>query len=150
MTTASAKTDYRAGLRTTLAGLVVNVLLAATKLAAGVIGDSYALIADAVESLTDILGSVVILGGLHISSKPADENHPYGHGKAEALAGMVVAIIVGLAGVGVAAQAVRQIFEPGAPPRRFTLIVLVAVVVVKEALFRVANRAARSEERRVG
>lgn len=133
-----------AAFRSTLIGLVVNVLLAAAKLVAGVVGHSYALIADAVESLTDIFGSVVILGGLQISAKPADEGHPYGHGKAEALAGLFVSLLVCLAGLGVATQAVREILNPGDRPEPFTLVVLIAVVVIKETLFRIARRAAKA------
>lgn len=126
-----------------LAGLCVNVLLASGKFGAGVAGHSTALIADGVESMVDIAGSVVILGGLHIASKPADEDHPYGHGKAEALAAMFVALMVFAAGGAVAVKAVLSLLNPGPPPHVYTLIVLVAVVFVKEGLFRLARGAAR-------
>jgi hypothetical protein len=79
------------GIRTTLTGAAVNILLATAKAVAGVLGHSFALIADAAESLTDVVGSLVILGGLAYSLRPADENHPYGHGKAEPLAAALVA-----------------------------------------------------------
>ena len=74
------------GIRAAQFGIVVNAALAAVKLVAGVIGNTYALVADAVESTADIFGSLIVWGGLHLASQPADENHPYGHGKAEALA----------------------------------------------------------------
>jgi len=128
--------------RLALAGLVANIALAAAKLIAGVFGHSYALIADAIESLSDIVGSVVVWGGLHISAKPADEDHPYGHGKAEALAGFAVAIMVGFAGVGIGAQSIRKVLNPDDPPHAWTLIVLLVVVIVKEVFFRLGRRTA--------
>ncbi len=93
MPVAPSTSPTRQGQRLALLGLVANVVLAAMKLVAGLIGNSYALVADAIESIGDIAGSVIIWGGLHISAKPADEDHPYGHGKAEALAGFAVAIM---------------------------------------------------------
>lgn len=127
-------------------GLLVNVALAGSKLAAGLLGHSYALVADAVESLTDIAGSAVIWGGLLISAKPADRDHPYGHGKAEALAGLVVSGIVFGAGVWIAVESIGEIRTPHHTPAAFTLIVLIAVVIVKETLFRVVLKAARQIE----
>lgn len=141
----SATTPSRAR-RIALVGLFTNFTLAFVKLAAGYFGNSYALIADAVESLTDILGSAVIWGGLHVSSRPASSKHPYGYGKAESLAALVVALIVFLAGVGIAVEAIREIVTPHHLPARFTLVVLVAVVIVKETLFRIARRTARAED----
>lgn len=128
--------------RAVLIGLFVNIVLAVAKLVAGLVGHSYALVADAVESITDIFGSVVIWGGVKIGSRPADHNHPYGHGKAEALAAFVVASIIFLAGVGILIQSVREIITPHRTPAAFTLIVLLAVVTVKEALFRSVLRTA--------
>lgn len=128
-----------------LAGLLTNFALAFVKLAAGYFGHSYALIADAVESLTDILGSAVIWGGLHVSARPASAKHPYGYGKAESLAALIVSLIVFLAGVGIAVEAIREIITPHHLPARFTLVVLIAVVIVKEVLFRIARRTARAE-----
>src|SRR5690606_3789070 len=110
--------------RLALVGLAVNFGLAAIKLVAGLVGHSYALVADAAESMTDIVGSAVIWGGLHIASRPADEEHPYGHGKAESLAAMVVAAMVVAAGVGIAIKAVGEIVTPSRPPAAFTLVVL--------------------------
>ena len=74
--------------------MAVNGTLAVVKLVAGIAGHSYALIADAVESLGDIVSSMIVWGGLVIASKPADENHPYGHGKAEPLAALGVALML--------------------------------------------------------
>ena len=83
-------------------GMLANTALAIIKLIAGVVGHSYALIADAAESSADILSSLVVFGGLRIASQPADENHPYGHGRAEALAGAIVSIMLLIAAIGIA------------------------------------------------
>ena len=132
--------------RIAVVGLLVNIALAATKLVAGLVGHSYALVADAVESMSDILGSVVIWGGLRIGARPADENHPWGHGKAESLAALVVAAMVLAAGIGIGIKSIDEIITPHHGPAPFTLGVLVAVVVVKELLFRRVLRIAREED----
>ena len=80
-------------------GMAVNVVLAITKIVTGIAGNSYALIADGMESTTDIVSSLVVWTGLKISSLPADDDHPYGHGKAESIAGMVVALALLAAGL---------------------------------------------------
>jgi cation diffusion facilitator family transporter len=111
------------------------------KLTAGIVGHSYALVADAVESFADVFGSVVVWGGLRIAAKPADREHPYGHGKAEPLAALFVAMLILAAGAGIAVQAVRELLSPHHAPAPFTLVVLLGVVVVKEVLHRVMKRA---------
>jgi cation diffusion facilitator family transporter len=131
------------GQRLALAGLAANVALAAAKLLAGILGHSSALIADAVESMVDIVGSVVIWGGLHIAAIPADDRHPYGHGKAEALAAVIVSLMVLAAGSLVAVKAAFALASPGPTPHVYTLIVLVAVILTKEVLFRIVSRAAQ-------
>lgn len=135
--------EHEQGTRLALTGLMVNVALATAKLVAGILGHSYALIADAVESMTDIAGSLVIWRGLNIASRPADEEHPYGHGKAEAISSMLVAAMVGAAGVGVGVKAVHELLGPGQRPAWYTLVVLVVVVLVKETMFQVVRRAAK-------
>ncbi len=131
--------------RTAVIGLLVNIALAATKLVAGLVGHSYALVADAVESMTDILGSVVIWSGLRIGAWPADEDHPWGHGKAESLAALVVAAMVMAAGIGIGVKSIHEIITPHHAPAPFTLGVLVLVVIVKEVLFRRVLSIAREE-----
>src|SRR3990172_2196209 len=112
------------GLRSTLIGIVANTLLAATKGIAGILGNSYALIADAIESTTDIASSFIVWGGLKISSLPPDADHPYGHGKAEPLAATIVALTLIAAAIGIAVQSVREIITPHHAPAPFTLAVL--------------------------
>jgi cation diffusion facilitator family transporter len=127
-------------------GLLVNLCLSIIKLLAGILGHSYALIADAIESIADILGSAVIWGGLHIGARPADENHPYGHGKAEALAALVVAVLVLAAGLGIGIKAVDQVIAPHHAAAPWTLAVLLVVVVSKAIMFALMRKAARESQ----
>ncbi len=131
--------------RIALVGLVVNGVLAVVKLLAGIIGHSGALVADAIESLADIAGSAVIWGGLRFGAVPPDEEHPYGHGKAESLASLVVACVMLAAAGGIIAKSIRDIREPHTPPEWWTLGVLVVVVIVKYGLYVRVRRAARRE-----
>jgi cation diffusion facilitator family transporter len=101
-----------------------------------VIGNSYALIADGIESTADIFSSLIVWGGLQWSSKPPDEDHPYGHGKAESLAGMVVALFLIAAAIFISIQSVQEIRSPHGAPAWYTLVVLGVIIVVKEALYR--------------
>ncbi|MBI5092690.1 MAG: cation transporter [Candidatus Hydrogenedentes bacterium] len=117
-------------------GALANIMLAAVKGIAGVLGNSYALIADAMESTLDVVGSIVVWSGLRIAMTPPDDDHPYGHGKAEPLAAIVVALGLIAAAVGIAIESIREIHTPHHAPRAFTLVVLAAVVIVKETLFR--------------
>ncbi len=122
-----------------LVGMAVNAALAALKILAGVFGNSYALIADGMESTSDIVTSLVVWGGLRVAVAPADERHPYGYGKAEALAGIVASAAIILAAVLIAVQSIREIRTPHHLPHWSTLVVLVVVVIVKEILARWAG-----------
>jgi len=119
-----------------LVGVAVNTALAILKILTGVFGNSYALIADGIESTSDIVTSLVVWGGLRVAITPADEQHPYGYGKAEALAGIVAALALLGAAVIIAVQSVREILTPHHLPHWSTLIVLILVVVIKESLAR--------------
>ncbi len=134
---------YVRGKRSSLVGLAVNLLLGLGKLAAGIFGHSQALVADAVESLGDSVGSLVVWGGLDVASRPPDADHPYGHGKAEPLAAAFVAILLIGAGVGIATESVHQIVIPHQGPAPFTLAVVIGVVVIKEIMFRFVSRVGR-------
>ena len=134
------------GLRLSKLALLINAVLAAIKIAAGVIGNSYVLIADGIESTADIFSSVVVWGGLRVAVIPPDENHPYGHGKAESVASMVVSMLLLGAALLIAAQSVREIMTPHEAPHWFTLPVLLAVIAIKETMFRLAFRVGSSIE----
>jgi cation diffusion facilitator family transporter len=133
-------------LRATFTGLVVNVFLSATKLVAGIVGHSHALVADACESLTDIFSSVIVWRGVVVAAEPADEDHPYGHGKAEPLAAAVVSGILLFVAGWIAIEALHNLGQPRPAPKIFTLLVLFGVIVIKEGLFRFVAREAASME----
>jgi cation diffusion facilitator family transporter len=131
---------WQTGARLVLFGLIVNVLLAAAKILAGVIGHAYVLIADGIESALDVGGSIVIWGGLTVAARPPDQTHPYGHGKAEPIAAVIVAGGVLAAAVVLAIESVREIFLPHHAPAPWTLAVLVVTVIIKETLYRYTIR----------
>jgi cation diffusion facilitator family transporter len=131
-----AKTASAAGLKTTLTGIVVSSVLAVVKALGGIFGNSYALIADAIESTTDIVTSGLLYVGLKWSLKPADEEHPYGHGKAEALIAVGIALALCGAAVLIAVESIHNINTPHKSPKAWTLIILVVVIVTKELLYR--------------
>jgi cation diffusion facilitator family transporter len=137
---------WRTAARVALLGLLINVVLASAKIAAGVLGNAYVLIADGIESALDIAGSIVIWGGLKFAARPPDATHPYGHGKAEPIAAVVVAIGVLAAALGLAIQSVRELFLPHHAPAPFTLGVLVSVIAIKEVLYRYVIRFGREAE----
>jgi cation diffusion facilitator family transporter len=124
------------GIRSAQLGLLVNSVLAGIKLVAGLVGNSYALVADAVESTADVLSSLIVWGGLAIAAQPADEDHPYGHGKAESLAAAAVSLMLLGAAIGIAFEAISEIRTPHGAPAPWTLGVLVSVVLVKAGLSR--------------
>ena len=124
------------GMGAAQAGLLTNAALALAKLAAGILGHSYALVADAIESTADVFSSLTVWGGLRISSRSPDEDYPFGYGKAEPLAAAVVSLMLLGAAIIIAVQAAGEIVTPHHLPAKFTLAVLVGVVVVKEVLFR--------------
>jgi cation diffusion facilitator family transporter len=124
------------GLRATFLGIAVNVILGAAIFVAGIFGHSHALIADATESFADIFNSLVVWRGLVVAAAPADEEHPYGHSKAEPLAAAFGAVMLLAAAIWIAAKALVEITELHSSPKWFTLVVLVVVIIVKEGLFR--------------
>lgn len=124
------------GLKTTLVGIVTSLILAIVKIVSGILGNSYALVADGIESLSDILTSIIVFSGLYIAAKPADENHPYGHGKAEPAAGLFVSLGIFAAAIIIVIQSIYEIITPHHSPEPFTLAVLLIVIFTKESLFR--------------
>jgi len=139
-------TNLQTGARVALFGMIVNLIFAAAKILGGLFGNAYVLIADGIESTLDIAGSFIIWGGLKLAALPPDETHPYGHGKAEPIAAVIVAFGVLAAAAGLAIQSVREILTPHHGPAPFTLIILIVVIVIKEILFRYVNRIGRHAE----
>ena len=134
---------WQTGARVALFGMIVNSIFAIAKILGGFFGHAYVLIADGIESGLDVAGSFVIWSGLKVAARPPDASHPYGHGKAEPIAAMIVAVGVVAAAVGLAIQSVREIFLPHHAPAPYTLVILVVVIMIKETLFRYVNRIGR-------
>lgn len=135
--------NLQSGARLALLGMLANVVLATAKIVAGALGHSYVLIADGIESALDIGGSAIIWGGLKFAARPPDATHPYGHGKAEPVAAILVSLGVLAAALVIAVRSVQEIFQPHRAPAPFTLVVLVVVVIIKELLFRFVDRIGR-------
>ncbi|MGH7972492.1 MAG: cation diffusion facilitator family transporter, partial [Limisphaerales bacterium] len=110
----------RRGLRANFTGMGINLVLAGAKLAAGILGSSHALTADGVESLADFFSSIVVWRGLVVASEPPDEDHPYGHGKAEPIAAAIVSGLLLVAAVWICGSALVEVLHPHTAPRAFT------------------------------
>lgn len=114
-----------------------NIFLAALKILAGIFGHSFALIADGIESLTDVFSSFLVWVGIRYANRPADENHPYGHGKAEPLITFGVVLMLVIAAIFIAFQAVVNFSKPQEKPEFFTLLVLGGIIIFKEVMYRI-------------
>jgi cation diffusion facilitator family transporter len=132
--------ETRRSIRWAQAGLLINAGLVLVKLFAGIIGHANALVADAVESSADIFSSLIVWLGLSIAARPADEDHPYGHGKAEPLAAALVSLMLLGAAAGISTLAIREIRTPHHLPAPFTLFVAAGVIIIKEVLYRRVSR----------
>jgi len=122
--------------RLALVSMLSHSGFALLKLGTGIVGNSFALIADGVESLADIFSSLIVWSGLRFAGKRPDAEHPYGHGKGESLAAFVAALILGLSAVAIAVQAVLELTRPQTAPAMFTLPVIFLVLFGKEGIYR--------------
>lgn len=129
--------------KTILLGIVVNLVLSAVKCTTGVLGNSQALIADGIESLTDVFTSFLVLIGITLSVKPPDAKHPYGHGKFEPLSALFVSLCIFFAAFFIAVESIQQIRKPHALPEFYTLYVLIVTICIKEFLFAYSSRIAK-------
>ena len=134
---------YRHAIRAAILGIAVNLALGAIKLFGGLVGGSFALVSDAVNSLGDVVTSVVVLFALHFAQRPPDAEHPYGHTRAEAIAATNVAVLVILSALGIGWQAIRQFGLPHGAPPAWTLWIAGGSALVKEWLYRYKVRVAR-------
>lgn len=126
--------------KTIIQSVLGNILMAGLKITGGVLGNSFALIADGIESLTDVLSSFLVWIGIRYANRPADEDHPYGHGKAEPLITFVVVLFLVFAAVGIAYQAIVNIQSPRTAPEAFTLWILAGIIIVKEIMYRIVSK----------
>lgn len=124
------------GVKSTLIGIMVSLALAIVKGLAGFFGNSYALIADAIESVSDVFSSLILWMGLKVSARPPDEDHPYGHGKAEPLAAIAIGFALIAAATLISVESIQHLMTPHSVPEPYTLVVLVLVIFIKEVMFR--------------
>lgn len=130
----------KAAIRASYFSILGNAALAIIKGITGIFGNSYALIADAIESTTDVFSSFLVLLGLRYSSRPADENHPYGHGKAEPLVTFAVVCFLIISAIVIAVKSVEHIMTPHKVPEAYTLYVLAAIIIIKEVFYRFISK----------
>jgi cation diffusion facilitator family transporter len=124
------------GLKSSLLGIAINLTLALAKCLTGLIGHSFALLADGIESFLDVISSSVVYYGLRLAIKPPDKEHPYGHGKADPIAAAIVGVAMILAALGIAVESIELIRTPHHLPHAYTLWVLLCVVPIKALLGR--------------
>lgn len=132
--------NTREAIKTSYLSIFGNALLAIAKGITGVFGNSYALIADAIESTTDVFSSLLVLLGLKYSSKPPDENHPYGHGRAEPLITFAVVGFLVVSATVIAYESIEHIKTPHSVPEPYTLLVLAAIIIIKEIFYRIVSK----------
>lgn len=121
-------------------GIIGNVFLALVKGIIGIIANSKALLADAVHSASDVVGSFAVLVGLKMAKMPPDEDHPYGHGKAENIAAIIVAVILFMVGAEVGYSSIKALFEEVVAPGQIAIYAAIISIVVKEGLFQYKYR----------
>lgn len=135
---------YKIALQSASLSIIVNFLMAVAKVVTGILGSSFALVADGIESLADIFSSILVFIGIKYASKPPDENHPYGHGRAEVLVTIIVVGLLVISALFIVYQSIIHILTPHNLPRPFVLIVLGIVIVIKETLYQIfSSRAAK-------
>ena len=138
-------TQVQTAIRTTYFSIAGNTILAILKGLAGYFGNSYALIADAIESTTDIFSSFLVLFGIKYSSRPPDKNHPYGHGRAEPLITFLVVGFLITSAVIIIYESINNIGTPHGLPKVWTLFVLIPLILWKEISYRLVMKSVFSE-----
>ena len=134
------KTKIQKAIQTTYISIIGNFILAIAKGITGVFGNSYALVADAIESLTDVFSSALVLFGIKYSTRPADSNHPYGHGRAETLVTFLVVGFLLISATFIAHESIVNIQTPHETPEKYTLIVLAVIIIIKEFFYRIVSK----------
>lgn len=133
----------KVAIRTSVFSIIGNILFAVIKFIAGIFGNSYALIADAIESTADVFASILVWVGLKYSTKPADENHPYGHGRFEILSTFAVIGFLVISATIIAVESIKNIQTPHEGPKMFTLFVLGGIIIFKELSYQYVIRKSR-------
>ena len=135
--------NYKKANKAIILSLVGNICLAILKAIVGILGNSYALIADAIESTGDVLSTFLVLVGLKYAEKPADEDHPYGHGKIEPLLTFIVVLFLIGAAILIAYKSIQNISTPHPLPEKFTLYFLALIIFIKEVFYRIVSKKAK-------
>ncbi|RYE19394.1 MAG: cation transporter, partial [Sphingobacteriaceae bacterium] len=136
-------TNEAKAIKATYFSIAGNTALALIKGAAGILGNSFALIADAIESSADIFSSFLVLFGIKYSNRPADKNHPYGHGRAEPLITFLVVGFLITSATVIGYESITNIRTPHALPKAWTLIILGLIIIWKEISFRIVMKRAK-------
>lgn len=134
------KTNVQKAIQATYLSIFGNLILAVAKGITGIFGNSYALVADAIESLTDVFSSALVLFGIKYSTRPADSNHPYGHGRAETLVTFLVVGFLLISATVIAYESIVNIQTPHETPKTYTLIVLAIIIIIKEVFYRIVSK----------
>src|SRR5207248_318613 len=124
----------RMGQRIAVIGMIVSAGLAALKIVMGLMAQSTSVVADGLESAADVLASGLVLLGLTLAAKPPDSNHPYGHGRAETLTGLLLGFVLFCAGVAISTHALLSAGDVTAPPRSYAVWPLIASILIKGVL----------------
>lgn len=132
--------NSKSAILTSVYSILLNITMAVVKWIAGILGNSYALIADAIESTADVFSSILVLIGLKASTKPPDENHPYGHGRVETLSTFSVVGFLLISATVIAYESIHNIKTPHDLPKVFTLYVLAGIIAFKELSFQYVKR----------
>lgn len=117
-------------------GIIGNLVLAVLKWVIGVYSNSRALVADAVNSASDVAGSLAVFIGLRAAKQPPDEDHPYGHGKAESIAAIIVAVLLVLVGFEIGKSSFQAFFQPIEAPKMIALLAIIVSIAIKETMYR--------------
>ncbi|MEX0721708.1 MAG: cation diffusion facilitator family transporter [Balneolaceae bacterium] len=134
------KSTHQTAVSTAIISIFGNALFAIAKGVTGILGNSFALIADAIESTTDVFASLLVLFGIQYSAKPPDDNHPYGHGKAEPLVTFAIVGFLVISATVIAYRAIQNIQTPQETPENYTLLVLGGVIITKEFFYRFVSK----------
>lgn len=139
----SVTSNQQTAVKTTYFSIAGNSLLAIIKWLTGYFGNSYAMIADAIESTTDIFSSLLVLLGLKYTNRPADKNHPYGHGRLEPLITFIVVAFLVTSATIIAYESIKNIATPHDSPKLFTLFILAPIIIWKEVSYQLIMRKAK-------
>lgn len=139
----NTKPIYKDAIKAALLGLFVNLSLGVAKLAGGIVADSFALIADAVNSIGDVVATLVVLFALRVAQRPPDEEHPYGHSRAEGIAASNVAMLIVISALMIAWESINRFHGAHAIPPLWTLWLAGINVIIKEALYHYKVRIGR-------